>query len=268
MVKEALSIKSDREIPSIKNSAPTELYENFDDSVSQISRHSSNTSTMLETKSSTSSVIHQSGWDSEEESCENPRAAVSNFKKLSIQSTAAGSLGVINLEGECYDDFDDSVGKAMSSTPTTVEGTSSSTTSSHIYRNNDLGKKVYECYLRTCEIESTKKLRRPFESTMNWINSMRKSTSSDTMSECNKPVSSIINSKDNIRSDEPSPTLSMTSTITVSRRNMLAKLAKKESMSESTNIVHSFKNSVKHCGVPAGYAKNRLDTFGGPSNKK
>lgn len=262
-MKDALSIKSDVEIPSIKNLAPTELYEDFDDSVSQISRHSSNTSTMLETKSSTSSIIHQSGRDSEEERCE--RAAVSNFKKLSIHPAAAGSLGISNLKGECYDDFDDSVGRALSST---AQGTSSSS-SSHIYRNKDMDKKDYECYLRSCKIESTKKLRRPLASTMNWINSMRKSTSADTMAEYNKSVvSSINNLKDNIRSDPPSPALSMTSTTTVSRRNMLAKLAKKESMSESTNIVHSFKNSVKHCGVPAGYAKNRLDTFGGPSNKK
>lgn len=245
MVKDAFSIKSNSEISSIKNFAPTELYENFDDSASQVSRHSSNTPTMLETKSATSSIV-------------------SNLKKLSIQSAASAS----NLNDESYDDFDNSVSMALPS-PTT---TANSTSSSHISRNKDLDKlNDYECYLRTCNIDWAKKIRPPLESTMNWINSRRQSTPTYLMPDSNKSIaSSIVNLNDSSQSQESAPTPSTTSTTnTASRRSMLAKLATKESVSVSTNsnVLHNSKNYITHYGVPAGYATNCLKTFGGLSNK-
>lgn len=118
--------------------------------------------------------------------------------------------------------------------------TASSSTVSSSHRPNG----SYECYLHTYQIYGTKELKQPLESTMNWIHSMCKSTG------------------------VPSPINAPSTTTTVSRRNMLANLAKTVHTTDSANNGESSKNYIKNFGVPAGFAKNCLDTFGGLSSKK
>lgn len=230
---------SGSEMSLIENSMTNN--EDFDDSVS---RQSFDTSTMLEieTKSSGSSTITRSGLKPQAARCDNPREIESNFTNLSIQSKAEVLSSVANSEEQS---LDDSVSTALSSSATAENSTSSS--SSNSLNGSDMS--VYECYLRTYKIDFSKELREPLESTMNWIKS-----------------NSTENSNNKRRTDQPSPNAPSTST--VKRRDMLASLVKKEHTTESTYIAKHSKKYTKHFGVPAGYAKNCLDTFGGLSSKK
>lgn len=251
--------KSDSEISSIKNLA---VCEEFDDSVSQISHQSSDNTLDTGTKSSRSSIIHRYS-----------KAVRSENQSATVSDSQNGSSGIGNSGGDCYDDFDDSASMALSTMATTLSSTA--TSASHINRNGNLEKfrdYNYECYLRACEIDSPNSLRYPLAATMDWIKSVRATESSGNTSETsNSSVNKKINLNGDSRSVQSPPKLNMTDTTsgeaTVSRRSMLANITKKDPTSGSTNIINNSKSVSTH-GIPAGFAKNCLDQFGGPSNKK
>lgn len=265
----AASNKSDSDTSSIKNLASSVPYEDFDDSVSQVSRQSSDASTMLGTKSSMLSIVRTRMRDYSDATkrCDNTKTAVSNTSRLTVVENGASSVS--NLDGARYDDLDDSGRAAMSPPPTNAAKSPSSSSSSHTLR--DLSKpNDYETYLRTCNIAGMKTLRQPLASTISWISSVRNSTTTNRSSDDNESiVSSIVNLDEDERRRRPS-TASLsttTSTATISRRDKLAKLAS-TSVESTTNIVHNAKNkNIKYFGIPAGYAKNSLETFGGLSNR-
>lgn len=247
----------------IENSVPNASYEDFDDSVSQQSSHG----TLLDNETtSESSNIQSSERHSEVMHCKDPTEA-RICKNSSIQSKADLSSNVSNSDTsacESFNDFDDSVSAVVSSTITTRKSTTSPSPAYTRKASNTLNDYDHECYLNIRKIDSTRK-RQPFQSTIKLINAKRNSTSTYNAPELNKlNVSSIANANENTRKQQPrtaSSTKSISSTSAI--RNMLATLAKKESTCESTQIVNNSKNVTKYFGVPAGYAKNRLETFGG-----
>lgn len=106
-----------------------------------------------------------------------------------------------------------------------------------------------ECYLRKCRTTALTKIVRqqPLESTMDWINSMNKTSSEN-------------NDLQRHQSTQNAPVIAAGK-----RRNLLAaKLGTNETVSKSTTSGNKSENPAeKRFGIPAGYAKNCLDTFGG-----
>lgn len=250
------------QMSSIENLVPNSSYEDFDDSASQQSSHG----TILYNETTFRlSNIQRSERHSELVHSEDKIKADSICKRSSIQSKADLSTNVSNSDTsacESFNDFDDSVSVVVSSTITSANSTLSSPSSSSAYKrkvSNLLNDHDHECYLRIHKIDSTRQ-RQPFQSTIKLINA-----STYNISELNKSnVSSIANLNENTRRQQPPPASSSKSTSSTSAiRNMLATLAKNESTCESTQIVNNSKNVIKYFGVPAGYAKNRLETFGG-----
>lgn len=120
------------------------------------------------------------------------------------------------------------------------------------------------CYLRTCRRIETPNIRQqPLRSTMDWIDSMSKLRLSNTPSKSDKSCasSSTISSNENSSINQTSP-----SSATKSRRNMLAAFSKKEPESDAT-VTNSENVANRRFGIPAGYAKNCLGTFGGMNRR-
>ncbi|KAJ6646586.1 hypothetical protein Bhyg_01799 [Pseudolycoriella hygida] len=194
-----------------------------------VSRHSS-IATMpdTDTKSSASSRVQSAQEDTEEHS---------NVSKPSlplIQTNVNGSSHKNNLRSQCYDESD----------------VSSSTNSANGNSSKERLSQTYECYLRSYRI-SPKITRKPKDSTISWWRQMNRSMSDNTPVEEN----------DNLQAQTSLPAAS--SVNTNRHRNMLAKL----SSNNTAACVNNVKNSNLF-GVPAGYAKNCLNTFGGLTSKR
>lgn len=122
-----------------------------------------------------------------------------------------------------------------------------------------------ESYLRTCKTDHKENIRQqPLPSTMDWINSMSKSKLSDVACSIDKSCTS--DSNDNGSVSQTLPTTTMTS-----RRNILAALNKKRSATSDATVkdaTTSADAANARFGIPAGYSKNCLDSFGGINRKR
>ncbi|XP_037033330.1 uncharacterized protein LOC119072251 [Bradysia coprophila] len=117
-----------------------------------------------------------------------------------------------------------------------------------------------ECYLRACKRDDTKNVRQqPLRSTMDWINSMNKSKLSDIACRSDTSArSSTTDLSDNCSIKQTSPA----SSTTTSRRDILAALTKKGSVTDAA-VESSVKAQNPRFGIPAGFSKNCLNSFGG-----
>lgn len=231
-------------------SIETELYED--------SASSSNASHIAENSITPRSRVHIEGSYTE---CAN--AAVSNLDNLSKR------VG----KSECESCYDDSGSIAMSTTTLTNRSSSSlscgneSGISTVFYSESE-----YECNLHTCSTAHLEKLRAPLQSSINWIYSMSKSTPKNNISEDNKSLNSSITSLNKIepiyqRSTSPSSLSNMSKTQGHNLNNNSGTTSFNDVISNNSTpnkkVVNNLVKYQKNYGVPGGYAKNCLDTFGG-----
>lgn len=276
------SLNDGPSIPATKLSKPMNFSKRLSDSSTRTKREMSSTNNLAASESyddtaSTSNDSHiirdcmtrrRGGRTGTLYSKSSRATSLSNSNNL---STSVMSLNIDNSENECHDDFDDSASIAMSTVTITNETRSSSSLS---YRNESrasYSENDYECNLRTCSTVGQVKLRPPLQSSINWINSMCKSEDNKSF------VSSINNSNEIECTSQKSPPPDMSTT--TKRRSTVAKKECNNNEATSFNDVNSnyskpntkTANNLdwrqKNYGVPGGYAKNCLDTFGGMTRR-